>query len=366
MQQDYTLDAGNPRQIVDLRFQAQYVSVVNLTASVLYARVGGRDFPDARNYDFMVPAAAARVFPVTGKDFALALSAGAVGAVGGVTGFTAACEVIFIRDEYPPTMSGFDLPPSTQSKAGTFAAGQSLQQVIDARGFNSLYLEMTADTSKTISPFGWLIETGATEAGPWAIVQAFRTFDTNQQPIIRQIPVGAGFIRVTCYNRYPIGGVPGGASIVWRPQREAVNPQVRRTVTQTVTFDKSPMFYDNEYQLINWTEFGGRVVGFGVNVRGWGGGVQPAVMLKVITDEFGQSPAKFLLGQVTPRNQAEGIVHLAGGEPYLLDGDASSRYWYLPLDIQALRKLQVNVTNMSEPGGNITEAQFSLVIEYDA
>lgn len=337
MRQSYTLNAGRPQQIVDLRFQAQYVSVVNLTAAVLYGRVGGRDYPDSRNYDFMVPAGAARVFPVTGKDFALALSVGTVGSVGGVTGFTSACEIIFLRDEYPPAMSGFDLPPASQQATATLSAGASATQIIDARGFGSIFLSVEPGSS---GPLGVVVESAVTDSPTvWGVLQAFRVQASARYPLQRVFPVGGGYLRVTVTNRHALSM---SYNLTWRPYREVwagVAGQMRNT-SDIGHVQISGLASSATQSLLSWPEYSGVLEELVVRASGLGGS-QPGI--EILTTDYAPHGNGIAFG--AGANPSGVTLWYGAGSSLLVDSGADLYHWRAVLGMPFKRSISLQASN---------------------
>lgn len=338
MRQVYTLNASRPQQIVDLRFQAQYVSVVNLTAAVLYGRVGGRDYPDSRNYDFMVPAGSARVFPVVGKDFALALSVGSVGSIGGVTGFTSACEVIFLRDEYPPAMSGFDLPPTSQQATATLNAGATATHIIDARGFGSVFVSVEPGS---IGPLGVVVESAVIDSpSVWGVLQAFRVQASARYPLQRVFPVGGGYIRVTVTNRHALSM---SYNLTWRPFREAwagVVGQTRNT-TDIGHVQIAGMASGALQTLLSWPEYSGVLEELVVRVSGLGG-VAPG--LEILTTDYAPHGNIISFGS-GPLSVSGTTLWYGAGSGLLVDSGADLYHWRAVLGMPFKRSISLQASN---------------------
>lgn len=362
------MSASLPQTIVELPWSADTLTVVNSTASILYVRIGGRDYPTATNYDHLVPAGGARTLPVVGSTFALSLYAGPVGAVGvGVQGFTARCDVLFLKDESAPNLSGFVLPPTTvQQTASLNTATGFYDFIIDGRGFGSVYVEMYRDWPVTFSPYHrfWGVYTGPTATGPWSRVQNFLHLSGTTGPIVRYFPTGAGYVRVMYVKDTSEAASYSATCMVnWRlsPDIASLDAPLGRGGMHTRNLKRTLLVGDPTRYVCNYSQFSGRLKAVHLWCPSFSLTSGDALAVFVSGDAGGPI---YLLGQVDPSPfyvDGNGLTVLRAAQQYMTDGAAVGMGWVIPIDLPVLYGLSVGLVNVG--ASTLTDVYASAVME---
>lgn len=351
------LNSATSQLSVTCPWKAEYVVVTNATPVPLYVRVGARDFPDERNYDTFVPGGASRPFPAYVQEFGLSLGTGSAVA-GGIANFTSKCEVLFIKGELPPVMSGFDLPPPAQQLTGTLNNGASASVIIDARGFNSLYVSLTPGTFN--APMGLLVESATGDApAVWSGIQAFRVQSGTRIPFARVFPTGGGFVRLSWTNRH---SAPQGYTLNYRPIKDiwaGVNDQTQRTV-YAGHYQTAALAAGVSDTALLWQEFSGIVEEITVRIEGFNA-APPSIGVAMV-DENIPRVVMPIFGEVTP---AAGIGRVFYGValPLLMESATGMYHWRLAPAIPFKRALSIAVQNLGTADIDTVNLSYRLSVE---
>jgi len=342
------LSASLPQAIIDLPWSADTLTVTNSTSAVLYVRVGGRDYPSATNFDHDVPARSSRTLPVVGGSFALSLYAGPVGALGGVIGFSARCDCLFLKSETPPSMAGYQLPAVTQA----WVSDGDSETIIDARGFDSIWLSMER-AMPAPSETWWVISESASPSGPWARVTSYlQLFGVGDGRLRRIIPVGAGYIKVAVASSAPAAN----SGLSYRLRNGPADNALVRSFRTIATTTWAALAAGDTQVLLDYFTYSGRVVALAVKLSGLNSSAEPCVELDIYPDiDYATYFTPLVVGRVStyPPLYSPYALEVAAAAPWLMDGDATSRYWYIPVDIASNAHLRVDVTNLSTLGGGV-------------
>lgn len=343
------MSAALPQTIVELPWSADTLTVVNSTTAILYIRVGGRDYPTATNFDHSIPAGVSRTIPVVGGTFALSLYAGPVGALGGASGFTARCDCLFLRDESAPTMSGYQLPPTTLATSLTSSQATT---VIDGRGFDSVFLSMGRPPSNPAATY-WHIDESSAPVGPWARLAGYaQLYGIGGASLDRHVPVGPGYLRVGFLSTDPTAT----ASIFHRPRPGPADLSLVRAFRTALTTVYTAL--DGVPQMVfDHPIFAGRLVAVALKLTGLNSSAEPAVEIDVYPDlDYSTYLQSIIVGRVvSPQAPWYPAVTVETGaaSPWLMDGDATSRYWYVPVDTPSAGRLRVDIANLSTLSGGL-------------